>query len=997
MFFVNTGFSQTPKTLDSLFSVLKNAKEDTAKAQLLLKIGNLFEKNSSDSAIYFYHQSIDISKKLKLNEATKLLYANALTALSLVYVNYKRQFDSSFVNAEKAITIYKTLINSNDKHVVIESKLGISNCYYSFGHMYDQQGIYDLALTNYKKTLNLNEELGEKKSMFTIFTKIGVVNWYQGNFEQAIQNLLKALKIAEENSDKKSMAICYINIGNVHYNQKSYDYAIENYLKASKIFDDIKDKRGISISYNNIGAIYSDQKDYEKAIIYFQKSLKIKEELNDKKGISACYINIGVIFKEKRNFNSALEYYKKSLIIEEELGNKTGIISAWNSLSDAYFIIADSINYNKLEKYNYYKESIKYAENSFRLANEINSLSLKLKSVDILYRAYKKIGQTVKALEYTEIFIATNDSMFTEEKTKAIAEMESKYQNEKKQKEIELLEKDKVLQTEEIAKQTLLRNSFIIGFLLIFSLAFIILISYRQKRKANKLLLLKNFEIEQKKEEIQSQANLLQATNNELEKLSVIARETDNSVIIADSSGHIEWVNEGFTKLFGYKLEEFIAEKGDNLRKATSNSNFETYFQNMISEKKSVNYISNTVNKFDNEIWVQTYLWPILDQLDEISKIVIIETDITKIKNAEEKATELYKIAEYQKLQITDSINYSKIIQSSILPSISEIKKSFPEIFIIYKPKDVVSGDFYYYAELGDYKIIATVDCTGHGVPGAFMSMIGYDILNHIIFVQGIVRPAEILTRLHKGIRFAFSKENNIVNNGMDLSICSINPDKKELLYAGAFNEIYIVNEKNNSPVLNLCEKFIENNKFILSELLSDKISIGGDYEDVKFTEKKLTFSENDTIYMFSDGFVDQFGGKKKRKYMSKRLKEFLLNIQDIDMESQEFALNNEFESWKGNEEQTDDVLLVGIKFTSKDESFKLELSAEDILYIQPFLIELQNITIYNTGKVLNVLKSIVNESETLKKWKEAVEKAIYVFNEAEYKRLIEIENKNIS
>ncbi|MBI4645218.1 MAG: PAS domain-containing protein [Bacteroidia bacterium] len=259
-------------------------------------------------------------------------------------------------------------------------------------------------------------------------------------------------------------------------------------------------------------------------------------------------------------------------------------------------------------------------------------------------------------------------------------------------------------------------------------------------------------ELEKKVEEKTAEIRL---KNKELEKLSLIAGKTDNSVVIALPSGEIQWANDGFTKIYGYTLEEFISLRGDNLLDVSFYPDFNSKFIECLENKKSVTYIACAATKSGMELWVNTNLVPILDNNGVIDYLIAMDTDITKIKKAEEEISCLYNIAcnrkdeiekqkaeiESQKKDIEDSINYAKIIQNSILPSEEKIKNIFPDFFIFYKPKDVVSGDFYYYTQVGDIHVVAVVDCTGHGVPGAFMSMIGCDILNQIIYKEGIVTP----------------------------------------------------------------------------------------------------------------------------------------------------------------------------------------------------------------------------------------------------------------
>jgi phosphoserine phosphatase RsbU/P len=255
------------------------------------------------------------------------------------------------------------------------------------------------------------------------------------------------------------------------------------------------------------------------------------------------------------------------------------------------------------------------------------------------------------------------------------------------------------------------------------------------------------------------------------------------------------------------------------------------------------------------------------------------------------------EMTEEKNKDITDSIRYARRIQESILPSTSQMKAAL-NCFVLYRPKDIVSGDFYWFATKDNLQIVAAVDCTGHGVPGAFMSVLGNSLLSQIINENDIVNPSEILLQLNKSVRNVLQQGSNSQSqDGMDMGLCVIDKNTNTLCYAGAKRPLYII--KNEE----------------LSELKVNKNSIGGRIEVEAFESVILQMQKNDLIYLSTDGYADQFGGSEKRKYMSKNFKKLLLSIHQLALESQEQALHTEFEQWKGEEKQTDDILVIGIKF----------------------------------------------------------------------------------
>jgi ligand-binding sensor domain-containing protein/serine phosphatase RsbU (regulator of sigma subunit) len=251
---------------------------------------------------------------------------------------------------------------------------------------------------------------------------------------------------------------------------------------------------------------------------------------------------------------------------------------------------------------------------------------------------------------------------------------------------------------------------------------------------------------------------------------------------------------------------------------------------------------------------------------------------------------------------ILSSIQYAKRIQEAILPPRSTIFNRLPDMFILYKPKDIVSGDFYWFGEKENLKIFACVDCTGHGVPGAFMSMIGHNLINQIVNEKDFIDPGSILTQLHLGVQAALKQgvsEEVRTADGMDVAIVSINTETREVKYAGANRNLVIINASGE-----------------LDKIDANKFPIGGSQLDMDrvFTTHSRKLEKHDTLYMFTDGYADQFGGDKGKKYMVKRFHEYLCSIQEYPMQTQGELLNENIEGWKGGYEQVDDILVVGIR-----------------------------------------------------------------------------------
>jgi len=271
----------------------------------------------------------------------------------------------------------------------------------------------------------------------------------------------------------------------------------------------------------------------------------------------------------------------------------------------------------------------------------------------------------------------------------------------------------------------------------------------------------------------------------------------------------------------------------------------------------------------------------------------------------------------FQKKQITDSIIYASTIQEALLPDNNFIKKIIPDSFVVYKPKDIVSGDFYWWANVENHTIITAVDCTGHGVPGAFMSMLGISFLREIVMKEYITHPGVILRKLRKEIVKSLNQKDELgaPRDGMDMALISINHDNQKVQYAGAHNPLYIIGKNLQKPDDKSFQLYsLEGIEEKLLEIKPDKMPIAIYHRMDPFTNYEIQLKKGDQIYMFSDGFVDQFGGEDKKRFMNNTFRELLLKIANNPMVDQKEIIENTFDFWKGDTEQIDDVVIVGIK-----------------------------------------------------------------------------------
>ena len=264
--------------------------------------------------------------------------------------------------------------------------------------------------------------------------------------------------------------------------------------------------------------------------------------------------------------------------------------------------------------------------------------------------------------------------------------------------------------------------------------------------------------------------------------------------------------------------------------------------------------------------------------------------------------------------EITSSINYAKYIQSAILPGKEQLDSLLKDYFVLFKPRDIVSGDFYWVTKIENNTIIAAVDCTGHGVPGALMSMLGAAFLNETVDKEYITQPAVILRRLRKEvIRFLQQRgEYGEQKDGMDIALCSIDYENMKLQFAGANNPLYLVRDSTRTKLD--FENQLSNDEYNLYEVKGDRMPVGIHDKMENFTLYEIDILKGDILYLFSDGFADQFGGPERKKFQYINFKKLLLKYCTRSMEEQKLNISKALEDWQGNNDQIDDILVIGIK-----------------------------------------------------------------------------------
>ena len=474
-------------------------------------------------------------------------------------------------------------------------------------------------------------------------------------------------------------------------------------------------------------------------------------------------------------------------------------------------------------------------------------------------------------------------------------------------------------------------NAMTVGSALeIILLSFALADSYKILKHENELTQLELLHLqkqtnEQLEEQVRQRTQQIEQQNVEMvvaydklesnkQKLTTILETASEGIGLTDIRGQITYANPELCKMLNYSLEEISKlsffnfmlpdeyEKNAQAMKSMIESDLDTYMrQNLF------------IRKDGSTFWAKYSVSVNRNLQGNVMDIVGVVTDIDKLKKNELAIKEAHR-------HITGSINYAKRIQSAILPQPISIGERLSEHFVLFKPRDIVSGDFFWFKCVQEHVVIVAADCTGHGVPGAFMSMLGIAFLNEIILQKEIQKPSQLLDSLREKVKTALKQtgDRNEQQDGMDISVCFLNTRTKKLQFAGANSPLYIIRDSNKLNGLSEIERrasITERNGYSLIQIKPDKQPIGVFRREKPFTNVEITVQENDSLYLFSDGFVDQFGGEQKRKYMSKNFKQLLLNNCEKPMAEQNKVLDNVITSWSGNDcKQIDDILVIGIR-----------------------------------------------------------------------------------
>ncbi|NJM14195.1 MAG: tetratricopeptide repeat protein [Bacteroidales bacterium] len=704
-----------------------------------------------------------------------------------------------------------------------------------------RDSIKNKILSQYTDTLAKLNDAQDRLTKSIIYSEIGEKFTEAGFPELSIEYFQKALMVEEDPDNLEVISEVYDGMGTALYKTGNFDNSIKTFEKSINVKQELGDKKGVSDALENIGTVYETTYDLDKAINYYERSIDLKDSIQDKKGMVKVIENIGDLYYKQKLLDKSIETLKKSAEISSQNKDSSSLGETYNKLGTALLEKGDFV-----EAEAYYLQSVQLKKDKGQ--DKEASLAINnLGNVSYNQQKYKK------AIEYYE------ESL-----------------NIKEQEEYDH------------GKAVTLYN---IGN------------TYKQLGRADDAITY----FEQSKEvaktenedvyarSLKSLQNLYQQ-KNETQKLSAI--KTEMALVSADKLDvdTEETVSE-------FKLYDKTSDENDVISLLTEEIQRQKKLYELESQKREKENKINTLriqNKNEQIKRQQIILYSlIIVVLLIISLLVVLNRQYALKKRANAALTEKNNLITKQQKLITDNIVSASFIQRASLPPEEFLAKQLPNHFVLYKPKDIVSGDYYWADLVGNDLVVVVADCTGHGVSGALVSMLGISLFNEIVHKRGKKTVGEILDDVNKEVKRSLHQKDDDaeeLREGMDLVMIKLDASRRLLEFSGANNPIYLVRNKE------------------VIEYKGDRSPIGYWNKGKAFTTHKIELEPGDTFYMFSDGYVDQLSGETYKKFLSKRFKAMLTELNDLPLNEQKEIMDLRFTEWRGTYQQVDDVLVMGIK-----------------------------------------------------------------------------------
>lgn len=676
---------------------------------------------------------------------------------------------------------------------------------------------------------------------------MGMAYLGQGESLAALQQYDRALELYSLEHDS-------LGLGKVFNNFGSYFYSQGNLLTAKTYYEDAlaylwsqKTPLEIGKVYNNLGIVMRRQGNYTKSLAYYQKALEKQQQGNNPSTLAGLYNNLGVVYFHLQEYEQALSYYQRALAIKLELNEPTGIAQAYNNLGTLFLRQHD------------FENALAALEESLAIKSKLGDKldeGHTLQNIGSLYLQQNLYGMAEQYLQTARELFENLDA------TSALATVD-----------IDLVQIYLRTQRYALAQKTL--NEAMVN------------LDQDQLFEAKIEGLQHQIELDSIHQDMGAAFQHIR----ELHELNSIYFNSNRAKEVARVQSLLEMDEQ---ERENQQLREEKAKQAMQLEET------QLWTQRLLNV--NVTFLLGLVvlvgfvlilkrqQKKDTRYKKQ------LEQKNEE-----ITTQAENLQKANDEITVINGLIEKKNRDITDSINYASQIQKALLPMNVTLEAYLPDHFIYYQPKDIVSGDFYWFHQVEGYLFLAVIDCTGHGVPGAFMSTLGQQALLNAVVQQGLREPAEILDALKVIIRQMLHQDRTQNQDGMDLSLMVINLKSKQLKFAGAKHSLLYCSEGH------------------INEIKGDRMSVGGEQWTIEdhFSQYTLSLEKGMTFYMTTDGYKDQFGGPNNKKFLNKRFHKLILEVQALPMSEQHNKIKQAITQWmeQGAQEQVDDMLVWGIRW----------------------------------------------------------------------------------
>ncbi len=822
--------------VDSLLQVLDKAKE-ADKISVLIELSQVFRDN--EKSLQFANQAYEVACKQKDRRGQ----ADALFAIGRYYfLSYDEA--QSLTYYFDALEIVKEL-SDNKKTAEILRNIGTSYFYQDSlekSKQYSQQA--------YEAAVLANDKLEQAEALLNL----SEINNSLYEQDEALQLCYKALDLVSPTGDPKSLINVYFALGRQYYDMANYQKSIEYYLKGIEIQESVNDFESLIASHHMLGRTHRTIGNYQLALEQYQKSLKYSEQLNDKRSIAANSTEIGLVYislsrsllsvKENEvNYIRALNFHEAALAIYQDNNDNRKIAESLNNIANTYSNLA--VNEFVARFGEYWEDSLillppDTIREAFHKTFEYYRQALKIFEEEERVQEIMNVNINLG----THLIYTRNWSEVTQHFNKALR----------------------------IARET--NSQPDIALVLLYYGEYYSRIKDYENAEQTLTQSLKIF----------TSLGTMDMMRHAHQRLARIYEEIGN---LPKAIKHIKAFNKIKDELFSEQSQKIITEM---------QTKYET------EKKEQEIKLLNNERELQHSV-IQRQRLTIAISIGGIIVILAFAMLLINMVRQKQRANKILEekneLISHQKQEITDSIRYASRIQTAVLPSPTILSEALKEHFVLFLPRDIVSGDFYWFTRLGNKMVLVAADCTGHGVPGAFMSMLGVSFLYEIVNKEGIMQPAEILNRLREFVKLTLSQtgKKDEQKDGMDISLSMLDLENMKLEWAGAYNPLVLIR---NEEVI---------------EYKADKMPVAIHITDHKpFTNHEIDLKEGDVFYMFSDGFPDQFGGEDGRKFMSKRFKQLLLDIHHKPMEEQKEILHQEHLSWRGSIEQIDDIVVFGVR-----------------------------------------------------------------------------------